>query len=251
MENKRIYKYNPIEDCYATKKKIYIFRDEINKYRLRNKKIEILDFGCGNALDCARYLINKLDKYYGYDIHNESIKFANKNFQSKNINFSNKFPRKKFDIIIISEVLEHLDQPDQVLGFLKGNLKNNGFILGSIPNGYGLTEIEKFIIHKFFIYKIIRYIYKFFKKKSISTKSIPFNRESGHIQFFTLKKFKGIVSKNNLLIQFIRNGTLLGADLTGSTILKPNIIKKLNTYLADFIPSFMSATWIFKLKKNE
>ena len=133
---------------------------------------------------------------------------------------------------------------------MKTNLKNNGFILGSIPNGYGLTEIEKFIIHKFFIYKIVRYIYKFFKKKTLSNKNIPFNYESGHIQFFTLKKFKGIVFKNNLLIKFIKNGTLFGADLTGSTILKPDIMKKLNTYLADFIPSFMSATWIFKLQKK-
>ena len=54
-----------------------------------------------------------------------------------------------------------------------------------------------------------------------------------------------------LLIRFIKNGTIFGADLTGSTILKPDIMKKLNTYLADFIPSSMSATWIFKLQKND
>jgi len=250
LKKKRIYKYSPIEDCYATKKKIYIFRDEINNYRLRNKKIEIFDFGCGNALDCAKYLINKLDKYYGYDIHNESIEFANKNFRSKNIIFSNKLPKKKFDIIIISEVLEHLDKPEQVLNLLQKNLKKNGFILGSIPNGYGLTEIEKYLIHKFFIYKIAKFIYKFFKKKT-SVKTIPFNHQSGHIQFFTLKKFRGIVFKNNLLIKFIKNGSIFGADLTGSTILKPNIFKELNTFLADYIPSFMSATWIFKLQKDE
>ena len=85
-------------------------------------------------------------------------------------------------------MLEHLNQPEQVLNLLKGNLKKNGFILGSIPNGYGLTEIEKFIIHKFYIYKIARFVYKLFKKKSLSKKNIPFNYDSGHIQFFTLKK---------------------------------------------------------------
>ena len=82
-------------------------------------------------------------------------------------------------------------------------------------------------------------------------KNVPFNHDSGHIQFFTLKKFKGIIFKNNLLIKFIKNGTLFGADLTGSTILKPNILKRINTYLADFIPNFMSATWIFKLEKDD
>ena len=89
-----MYKYNPIEDCYATKKKILIFRYEINKLRSKNKKIEILDFGCGNALDCARYLINKQDKYYGYDIHNESVKFANKNFRAKKYFFQINYPKK-------------------------------------------------------------------------------------------------------------------------------------------------------------
>ena len=40
-----MYKYNPIEDCYATKKKIHIFRNEINKLRVKKKKLKsmILD----------------------------------------------------------------------------------------------------------------------------------------------------------------------------------------------------------------
>ena len=76
--------------CY--KKKIHIFRNEINKLRSKKKKIEILILDV-ETLDCARYLINKQDKYYGYDIHNESVKFANKNFRAKNI-FSNKLPKK-------------------------------------------------------------------------------------------------------------------------------------------------------------
>ena len=130
-------------------------------------------------------------------------------------------------------------------------MKADGLILGSIPNGYGLTEIEKFVIHKFFIYKILRYIYKLFKNKTPSITGIPFNHQSGHIQFFTLKKFKHIVDINKLSIKFIKNGTLMGADLSGSTFLKPDFSKKINTYLADFIPSFIAATWIFKLQKDE
>ena len=43
----------------------------------------------------------------------------------------------------------------------------------------------------------------------------------------------------------------MGADLSGSTFLKFNFMKKINTRIADFIPTFISATWIFKLRKNE
>ena len=43
----------------------------------------------------------------------------------------------------------------------------------------------------------------------------------------------------------------MGADLSGSTFLKFNFMKKINTRTADFIPSSISATWIFKLRNNE
>ena len=39
-----MYKYNPIEDCYATKKKIHIFRDEIEKRRLKKKILKHFGF---------------------------------------------------------------------------------------------------------------------------------------------------------------------------------------------------------------
>mgnify|MGYP001323371794 CR=1 FL=1 len=245
-----MYIYNPIEDCYATKKKIEFFRDEIKKIRNKKKKISILDFGCGNANDCGKFLLNNKDEYLGFDIHSSSIKFATQNFKSKNISFSTILPKKKFDVIIISEVLEHLENPASILIHLKKQLNKDGFILGSIPNGYGLTEIEKFLIHRLYIYKFAKWLYSFFKKRNM-TKSIPFNYESGHIQHFTLSSFKRILAVANLKLEFLLNGTLMGADISGSTILKSNFMKNLNTRLADLIPSIFSATWIFKLNKND
>ena len=251
MVNKRIYKYNPIEDCYATKKKIHIFREAIEKKGSKKKYLSILDFGCGNIEDCGRYILNKKDFYLGFDIHKESIDYAKKKYKTKKINFTEKIPNKKFDIIIISEVLEHLNNPEKVLFELKHKLKKDGLILGSIPNGYGLTEIEKFIIHKFFIYDFLKTLYSFFKKKKEKNEHIPFNHDSGHVQFFTLSRFKKMIKKCTLKIYEIRNGSLMGADISGSTFLKFELTKKINTKIADFIPHFMSATWIFKLVKDD
>ena len=246
-----MYIYNPIEDCYATKKKIDYFRKEIERRSKEKKKIEILDYGCGNANDCGKYLFNHKSKYFGFDIHKPSINFAKKEFNIKNVSFSSSLKNRKFDIIIISEVLEHLSDPTRILLDLKKKLKKDGFILGSIPNGYGLTEIEKYIIHKFYIYRFAKWIHSFFGRKKRKTTKIPFNYESGHIQFFTLRSFKKVLKKSNLTLENIINGTVMGADLSGSTFLKFNLMKKINTRTADFIPSFISATWIFKLRNNE
>ena len=45
------YKYNPIEDYYATKKKIYIFRKEIENKLKKVKRLSILDLCCENTND--------------------------------------------------------------------------------------------------------------------------------------------------------------------------------------------------------
>ena len=49
------------------------------------------------------------------DIHKPSIKFAKKEFNVKNVSFSSSINDRKFDIIIISEVLEHLSDPTIIL----------------------------------------------------------------------------------------------------------------------------------------
>ena len=149
-----------------------------------------MDFGCGNIEDCGKYILNKKDFYLGFDIHKESIDYAKKKYKTKKINFKEKISNKKFDIIIISEVLEHLDKPEEILFQLKNKLKKDGLILGSIPNGYGLTEIEKFIIHKFFIYDFLRFCIHFLKKKLkiITYLSIMIQVISNFLHYLDLKR---------------------------------------------------------------
>ena len=245
-----MYLYNPIEDCYATKKKIKIFRKELDLLRYKKKKLKILDFGCGNALGCGRYLFNNIDDYLGYDIYKPSIDFAISNFKNKNIKFSNIFPKKKFDVIICSEVLEHLEDPTIILKKLNNLLNSDGILLGSVPNGFGLTEIEKFLIHNLGIYTLIKKIYYFFKKKKTPKKRIPFNYESGHIQFFRISVLKKIFDEASMKTNYIKNGSFMGADISGEILFRSEIMKKINTTLPDYLPSFVCATWIFKLLKK-
>ena len=93
------------------KKKFISSEKQLKKKDLKKKYLSILDFGCGNIEDCGRYILNKKDFYLGFDIHKESIDYAKKKYKTKKINFTEKIPNKKFDIIIISEVLEHLNNP--------------------------------------------------------------------------------------------------------------------------------------------
>tara|TARA_Y100000589_G_C27141665_1_gene624975 strand:+ start:16 stop:864 length:849 start_codon:yes stop_codon:yes gene_type:complete len=90
------------------------------------QRLMILDIGCGNKpfLD----LFNKNDSYLGIDFSKDSKADI---FQD----LSEKFPfeNNKFDLIIISECLEHLKDPISVINESKRVLNQNGYIFISTP----------------------------------------------------------------------------------------------------------------------
>ncbi len=99
----------------------------------QGKSLTLLDFGCGQGL-----LLKLLENYnynlYGYDFSNELIELAIKN--TTNAKIYNKLPEnKKYDVIVLSEVLEHLQDPLSVLKDLKDKLNKGGFLILTVPNG--------------------------------------------------------------------------------------------------------------------
>lgn len=72
----------------------------------------ILDVGCGNGA-VAYDLSRKAESVLGIDINEENINYAKKHYQSDNSNFiigdATKYQFKRsFDIIVLSNVLEHI-----------------------------------------------------------------------------------------------------------------------------------------------
>ncbi|MGA2910186.1 MAG: class I SAM-dependent methyltransferase [Candidatus Microgenomates bacterium] len=74
---------------------------------LKNKRV--FEIGCGTG-----DLLNSVKPKYGYgmDISSEMIRIANMKYsQKKQIHFSIKWPKDKFDYIFMSDVIEHLENP--------------------------------------------------------------------------------------------------------------------------------------------
>lgn len=246
----------PDEDVYATRKKIEFILNNIASYQKNiNEKIKVFDYGCGNAEQLGQYVIEKGYDYVGYDMHEPSLVYAENNFRASNVKFTRDFPEnKKFNVILLSEVLEHLDDPLKNLINISNILTNKGIILGSVPNGYGLTEIEKYIDKKLGLYKNIQKIYRQYKNKEAISNTekidIPYNHASGHVQFFTTSSLNKVFQDSGFRLKLLKNGSVMGADLSGSTFLKHRRIIDLNTRIANYIPSFSAATWHFLAVKN-
>ena len=119
--------------------------DQINNRNIRNLKI--LDVGCGGGIICEP-LARLGAKVTGIDFAPNNI-IAAKIHSKKNklrINYINKDIEKskldeKFDIILMFEVLEHLDNWKKTIKDIKKNLNKNGLIIISTINRNLLSKL--------------------------------------------------------------------------------------------------------------
>ncbi|MFA6249898.1 MAG: methyltransferase domain-containing protein [Candidatus Shapirobacteria bacterium] len=136
--------------AYAWRKtKKYIEGDVIEfiKKSSPDRPLTIGDFGCGNGallLRLARMAkeINKNITFWGYDLSEEFVEYGNRAAKFKEVD-KIKFAKKniehdrldqKFDLIILSEVLEHVANPEEVLENISRSLNGGGRLVVSTPN---------------------------------------------------------------------------------------------------------------------
>ena len=108
-----------------------------SKKFLKNKSV--LDLGCGSgrlSLFAAKYSKSVL----GIDYIPSAIKFSKKFAELckiKNVDFKTKdldsFDGEKFDVMFMSEVLQHVDNPSKTLRHCYKILKKNGLLIVNIP----------------------------------------------------------------------------------------------------------------------
>lgn len=138
--------------------------------RINNVKVKktILDIGCADGKILSQ-LKKKKYEIYGIEINKHHIEQLNK----KKINFYNKdiltyFPKRKFDLVLMFAVLEHLPNIVKYIRHIKKNiLSSKGTILLDLPNLYDplnfildINEYRKFYYKKYHLY--------YFSKKSLT-----------------------------------------------------------------------------------
>jgi len=125
--------------------------DQIVKM-MPNQNNKILDAGCGEGhLIQKLYSKNRKNSYYGIDITKIALQEAKKRcpyaklykMDLSKINFKNEF----FDIIICTEVLEHIYEYKDVIKELKRILKKGGYLVVSFPNEI-LWTISRFLLRR-------------------------------------------------------------------------------------------------------
>lgn len=246
-EEKERLSYNP-QAKFALKrtglKKLFAFDDRFSEVtkslselinKIPGKKIKVLDIGVGDAVYESMLPQDVKNKclFYGVDISGKQIARAKKYlFEGKTVDLDSEkfpYPANFFDIIIISEILEHLFFPDRLISEANRVLKSGGFILLTYPNSGALQlRLSLFFIGKsvmlnypqnkehirFFatedVLKILGKDYKIIKHKGLS--SFLFDRWNFPVKIPTLRIFETIGNKylknfalgNLLLVEKLR-----------------------------------------------
>ena len=147
---KPLHMFNPIRIEYIL--------DEISKHFLisRNRKnllqnIEILDIGCGGGL-ISEPMAQLGGKVTGIDAAEKNIKVASLHSKKSNlkINYLNKSPeqlnsKKKFDVILNLEVVEHVNNLDLYLKSCSHLLKKNGLMFTATINRTLISYVKAII----------------------------------------------------------------------------------------------------------
>ncbi|MFA5932984.1 MAG: class I SAM-dependent methyltransferase [Microgenomates group bacterium] len=141
----------------------YIFH-LINEFLSNDRKVSLVDYGCGNGLFLEYFPKGRILKYLGLDINLSSIDFANKNYRSKKISFGlirQGYPAKlgkpnSIDLIVLIGVLQYMSQKEIDL-FLKEArkvLRKDGRVIIScavdhVP--YRIFNIYRLLLPNYFI----------------------------------------------------------------------------------------------------
>jgi SAM-dependent methyltransferase len=246
----------PTEDIFGNAKKLAYVLDRIEEHRTRiGRPLRVLDFGCGNATAVGQYLARTGVDYTGVDFHEPSLAYARTHFSGPNVRFCDAVPDGAvYDVIVYADVIEHLPDPLAVVASHVPHLAPGGIVIGSVPNGYGPCEVEKFVDRHLRLYKMLRFVKRsavsILGREAARPPAIPYNIECGHVMFFTLGQLQRMVADAGLRIADFAHGGFVGADLTANTIFRSRRFVDWNVRVADRLPAWAVSTWYFVLTRR-
>jgi len=154
-----------------------------NKYILVSKLIKpnssVLDIGCNKA-EIQEFLPNV--SYYGIDINKsvvEELKKKGLKVYCADLNKNRLSLKKKFDYVLLLDILEHVVSPIILIGKSKKMVSNEGYIIISLPNDYHFFNKLRFLFNKEITPAFIQY---------------------GHLHIFPIKSGKKLLEDNGLVI---------------------------------------------------
>jgi SAM-dependent methyltransferase len=155
-----------------------------------------------------------------------------------------------FDLIVCSEVLEHLHEPRPLVAAMAEKLAPSGCLFVTIPNGYGLREIggrcERFLRERWGLDNALRALRARLERMGMPSARAKYemhtsNPEQGHVQKFTRSQMTRLLECEHLRIVDWRNSfVILSVFYCRSGL---SAVERFDNWLADRLPASCASGW--------
>jgi len=223
---------------------------------------KILDIGCGNGV-ISIHLGSRGYAVLGIDVSDKTIKTATQQNTLSNVSFVQKSAEElsnegqTFDAIICSEVLEHLNNPGQLLEKIGKLLSKDGILIATVPNGNGPRElfVTRPMLH---LEKKNNYATRFVKGVKTtfgySGKTTQSNADNlDHVQFFSYSRFNLLLQQHNFkMIKFGKANFI--DDVFPFSFFANRLIwlQKIDCWLVDYLPRWTTGGFFtVSIKQND
>lgn len=218
----------------------------------------VLDMGCGTGANLTEPLAERFPsvQFIGVDSDKTSIEFAQYGKRHQNTDYvllDEMNTLGKFDFVIASEVIEHVENPDAFLDFLKSHLTAEGKIVITLPNGYGPFEIASLLealMQLSGLYTFLLNIKQLLKGISVERQTADTLAISPHINFFSYRKITETIGNCGLHILKYRSRTLF-CGFGFDQLIKNDRLIAWNASIADALSPVFCSDWMFVLEPTK
>ncbi|MEP6583206.1 MAG: methyltransferase domain-containing protein [Ginsengibacter sp.] len=220
----------------------------------------VLDVGCGNGL-ISMSLGKAGHNVFGIDISEKAIEKAKEKNKLPNVKFEVAGAEQmsetetKYDAVICSEVLEHLNEPSTLLNYIHKSMKDDGILIVTVPNGKGPREtlITKPVIamqkKDNWVWSVVKKIKTLLGYKGTTLQSDA--EDLTHIQFFTINSLKKLAEQNAFKIKkFGKTNFLENVFPFSFATKKIKALQKIDCALADILPYNFTCGFVSIWQKN-
>lgn len=243
---------SPPEDSYGSLKRLRFCERIIAQ---QNPRL-VLDVGCGTGAHLTRPLAERFPatRFVGIDRDERSIAFARAALPPANLTFATEevlADCRDVDLIIASEVVEHVEGPAPFLAMLRARLAEAGTMIVTLPNGRGPFEIASLVqalLRASGLLGVLRRVKRFLVGGAPAAGAANTLAESPHINFFTYAQVRALFEAAGLRIAEYQPRTFLcgfGLD----QLVQVAGIAAWNARVADALPAWLASAWMFRLDR--
>lgn len=206
----------------------------------------VLDIGCGNG-NISIFLGSLGYQVSGVDLSEAAIAKARQLNTLPNVKFEVGNAEElhgleaRYDVVICSEVLEHLNSPENTLYAIHKIMKEDGVLFVTVPNGKGPRELL-----------VTRPVQKLQKSNSFALQGLMWMKkvmgysgttaqtdadDLGHIQFFSKKHLYRLAESTGFSVKAFEHADFVGDVFPFSFLFRRSrLLQKIDCKVADKVP---------------